>query len=181
MLFRPIPLVVLGLIVLGGLIAPAQATQLSAVAAPTLKWQYGGCNAPPHYCDTGWYASPAVADLDGDAKPEVIWASYDLFTLNGENGSVQWTASGSARACGAVDAGDVARTVDVADGAGEDRLGRAKGEAIAETADAEGISVAMEGQRAAATGPADDEAGSHRGVCRPRRLLAHSVNLTTLR
>ncbi len=39
-----------------------------------------------------------MADLDGDAKPGVIWASYDLFTLNGEDGSVQWTANGSARA-----------------------------------------------------------------------------------
>ncbi len=45
MLFRPISLIVLGLVALGGLLAPAQATQISAVAAPTLKWQYGGCNA----------------------------------------------------------------------------------------------------------------------------------------
>jgi hypothetical protein len=98
MLSRLTPLVLLGLLALGGLLAPAQAAQVSAVAAPVLKWQYGGCNAPPHYCDTGWYASPAVADLDGDNKPEVIWASYDLFTLNGENGTVQWTAPSGARA-----------------------------------------------------------------------------------
>src|SRR6185295_18478780 len=98
MSFRPTLLVLLGLAALGGLLAPARAAQLGAVAAPTLKWQYGGCSAPPHYCETGWYASPAVADLDGDSKPEVIWASYDLFTLNGENGSVQWQAASGARA-----------------------------------------------------------------------------------
>src|SRR5262245_23184422 len=97
MLFRLTPLALLGLIVFGGLLAPAQAANLSAVAAPVLKWQYGGCNAPPHYCDTGWYASPAVADLDGDNKPEVLWGVYDLFALNGENGSVQWTASNGSR------------------------------------------------------------------------------------
>jgi FG-GAP-like repeat/FG-GAP repeat len=97
MLFHRTTLVLLGLVALGGLLAPARAANVSAVAAPVLKWQYGGCSAPPHYCDTGWYASPAVADLDGDGKPEVIWGGYDLFALNGENGSVQWTAPNSSR------------------------------------------------------------------------------------
>lgn len=75
----------------------AQATHLSAVSAPVLKWQYAGCNQPPHYCDVGWYASPAVADLDKDGKPEVLWANHDLFAINGEDGTVQWSADGSAR------------------------------------------------------------------------------------
>jgi hypothetical protein len=95
--FRSTLLTFIGLVILGGLLAPARAAQVSAVAAPVLKWQYAGCNAPPHWCDTGWYASPAVADLDGDSKAEVIWGHYDLFAINGENGSVQWTAQGSAR------------------------------------------------------------------------------------
>ena len=43
----------------------------SARAQPVEKWQAGGCNGG--YCDTGWYASPAVADLDGDGSMEVIW------------------------------------------------------------------------------------------------------------
>src|SRR5262245_18967094 len=98
MRFRPTLLVMIGIVVLGGLLAPAQAAQVSAVAAPVLKWQYAGCNAPPHYCEIGWYASPAVADLDGDNKPEVLWASYALFAINGENGSVQWTAPNGSRA-----------------------------------------------------------------------------------
>jgi outer membrane protein assembly factor BamB len=74
-----------------------RAAPAAAVAAPTLKWAYGGCQAPPHYCETGWYASPAVADLDGDGKAEVIWGGYKLFALNGEDGSTQWSANNSQR------------------------------------------------------------------------------------
>src|SRR5262245_2662952 len=94
---RPKLLVALGCMLLGGLLAPVRAATPSAVAAPVLKWQYGGCATPPHYCDTGWYASPAVADLDGDGKPEVIWGNSDLFVLNSEDGSVQWSAPNGSR------------------------------------------------------------------------------------
>jgi hypothetical protein len=38
--------------------------------AITQKWQR--CY-PGLWCETGWYASPAVADLDKDGKPEVLW------------------------------------------------------------------------------------------------------------
>ena len=64
------------------------------VSAPILKWQYGGCIAGP-YCDTGWYSSPAVADLDGDGQPEVIWGAYDVVALNGAD---RQPASGERRA-----------------------------------------------------------------------------------
>lgn len=60
-----------------------------AVAAPVLKWQHGGCYSS--WCETGWYSSPAVADVDGDGAPEVIGAAYSLFVLNGEDGTVQWS------------------------------------------------------------------------------------------
>ncbi len=69
--------------------APPPATAEGALAAPVLKWQRGGCYSS--WCETGWYSSPAVADLDGDGKPEVIGATYSLFVLNGEDGSVQWS------------------------------------------------------------------------------------------
>jgi len=59
------------------------------VQAPVLKWQHGGCYSS--WCETGWYSSPAVADLDGDGTMEVIGAAYTLFVLNGEDGSLQWS------------------------------------------------------------------------------------------
>lgn len=60
------------------------------IAAPILKWQHGGCYSS--WCETGWYSSPAVADLDGDGTAEVIGSPYSLFVLNGENGTEQWSA-----------------------------------------------------------------------------------------
>jgi len=62
----------------------------SAIQAPQLKWQRGGCYAS--WCETGWYASPAVADLDSDGTMEIIGAAYALFALNGEDGTEQWRA-----------------------------------------------------------------------------------------
>ena len=62
--------------------------QAQAIQAPVLKWQRGGCYAT--WCETGWYSSPAVADLDGDGTMEGIGGAYTLFVLNGEDGSEQW-------------------------------------------------------------------------------------------
>ena len=70
----------------------APVAQSPGVSAPVLKWQYGGCLSGP-WCDTGWYSSPAVADLDGDGQPEVIWGGYDVVALNGTDGSLKWRAS----------------------------------------------------------------------------------------
>ncbi|MBL8057784.1 MAG: VCBS repeat-containing protein [Anaerolineales bacterium] len=77
--------------------APAQTAPEApaALGAPVLKWQRGGCFSS--WCQTGWYASPAVADLDNDGQPEVIWGSYDLTVLNGADGSLQWRASNGSR------------------------------------------------------------------------------------
>lgn len=60
------------------------------IAAPVLKWQRGGCTS---WCMTGWYASPAVADLNGDGWPEVIWASYNIWALDGRTGNVIWNVA----------------------------------------------------------------------------------------
>jgi uncharacterized repeat protein (TIGR01451 family) len=68
--------------------AGTMAAPLSDVQTPVLKWQRGGCYAT--WCETGWYSSPAVADLDGDGTWEVVGAAYTLFVLNGEDGSEQW-------------------------------------------------------------------------------------------
>ncbi|HRQ36460.1 MAG TPA: VCBS repeat-containing protein [Chloroflexota bacterium] len=84
------------IIVIGGLIMGIQwwshtivpPVAAGGIAAPVLKWQLGGCNGI--WCETGWYASPAVADLDNDGAPEVLASPYALFALNGENGAIQW-------------------------------------------------------------------------------------------
>ncbi|MCL5996317.1 MAG: VCBS repeat-containing protein [Chloroflexi bacterium] len=65
----------------------------SLVQAPVLKWQRGGCYTS--WCETGWYSSPAVADLDGDGAAEVIGSAYSIVALSGATGVLQWrVASG---------------------------------------------------------------------------------------
>jgi uncharacterized repeat protein (TIGR01451 family) len=58
-----------------------------AIQAPVLKWQYGECYSS--WCETGWYSSPAAADLDGDNQVEVVGAAYSLFILNGQDGALK--------------------------------------------------------------------------------------------
>jgi hypothetical protein len=57
-----------------------------AIQAPVLKWQQGGCYSS--WCETGWYASPAVADLNNDGSAEVIGAAYSIFIVEGATGSL---------------------------------------------------------------------------------------------
>src|SRR5947209_5395582 len=52
---------------------------------PVLRWQYGGCTSS---CQTGWYSSPAIVDLDGDGVSEVVAGTYDLVVLDGASGAV---------------------------------------------------------------------------------------------
>jgi len=63
---------------------------------PTLKWQRGGCFNS--WCETGWYSSPAVADLDADGRMEVIAAAYDLVILDGVTGALKHRAEHGSRA-----------------------------------------------------------------------------------
>ncbi len=76
-------------LVLAVLLTPAVASAAAppAVQPPVLKWQHGGCYSS--WCETGWYSSPAVADLDGDGAAEVIGGAYSLFLLNGTDGSLR--------------------------------------------------------------------------------------------
>jgi hypothetical protein len=67
----------------------------AAVAAPVLKWAYGGCFAS--WCERGWYASPAVVDLEPDGLPDVVWGSYDLVALRGVDGGLKWRAENGQR------------------------------------------------------------------------------------
>jgi hypothetical protein len=66
------------------------------IAAPQLKWQRGGCFSS--WCETGWYSSPAVADLNNDGQNEVIGSAYSIVALNGATGDRIWRiASGHDR------------------------------------------------------------------------------------
>jgi hypothetical protein len=85
----------LTLLLLAGFPTPTQAVPTRVVNAPVLKWAYGGCFSS--WCQTGWYASPAVANLDADPQAEVIWGSYDVVALDGLNGSLQWRAANGSR------------------------------------------------------------------------------------
>ena len=58
------------------------------IAAPVLKWQNGGCFTS--WCETGWYSSVAVADLDGDGTAEVIGSAYSIVVLDGQTGALEW-------------------------------------------------------------------------------------------
>lgn len=76
----------LGSLSLGALPGDANA----ALGAPTLKWSRCW---PGTWCETGWYASPAVADIDGDGQVEVLWGGYTLIAVNGASGAIEWHAS----------------------------------------------------------------------------------------
>jgi len=73
-----------------------QSPNPGGIPAPLLKWQRGGCYSS--WCETGWYSSPAVADLDGDGSKEVIGSAYSVVALDGATGELQWrVASGHDR------------------------------------------------------------------------------------
>jgi len=73
----------------GGTVIPVWSSPARQLTPPTgPEWDLGGCYAS--WCETGWYSSPAVADLDGDGAMEVIAAAYTLFVLDGETGDELW-------------------------------------------------------------------------------------------
>jgi hypothetical protein len=82
-------------LLLAALVLPSPVAS-AGLGAPTLKWAYGGCFSS--WCQTGWYASPVVADIDGDGAAEVAWASYDFVLLDGKTGSLEKRVAGSSRA-----------------------------------------------------------------------------------
>jgi uncharacterized repeat protein (TIGR01451 family) len=94
---NPSLLILVFLSIMGtGAVPRSQAASPQAVLAPVLKWQLGGCYAS--WCETGWYSSPAVADLDGDGSPEVIGSAYSIVVLDGATGALEWrVASGHDR------------------------------------------------------------------------------------
>jgi uncharacterized repeat protein (TIGR01451 family) len=69
---------------------------VSAAPAYTITPKWQRCY-PGNWCETGWYASPAVADLDQDGKPEVLWGAYTLLAVNGSNGTLKWNGTNTGR------------------------------------------------------------------------------------
>jgi uncharacterized repeat protein (TIGR01451 family) len=86
--------IILIFVLIGFAVSPlsttAQAPNEPAIAGiqkPVLFWSGGGCSGG--YCQTGWYSSPAVANLDTDPQAEVVGAAYSIYVLDGKNGSTQ--------------------------------------------------------------------------------------------
>jgi hypothetical protein len=73
--------------------------------APVLKWQKGGCFST--WCQTGWYSSPAVANIDNDPQLEILAGTYDLTALDGETGALQWRVSSANRVWSSVAIADL--------------------------------------------------------------------------
>jgi hypothetical protein len=96
-----------------GLLALAPAAH-AALGTPVFEW----ARCQPAFCETGWYASPAVADIDGDGQVEVLGGGYRLLAVNGSTGAIEWAyPTGALRSGWPVDVfgGFEMRTLAVAD------------------------------------------------------------------
>ena len=67
---------------------PSVSMTTPPIQAPVLKWKHAGCYSS--WCETGWYSSPAVADLEGDGNIEVIGSTYTIFVFDGSTGNLEW-------------------------------------------------------------------------------------------
>ena len=94
----------------------------TALKAPVLKWSYGGCFSS--WCQTGWYSSPVVANIDGDPQGEVVAGMYDLVALDGETGELQWRAENDSRVWPGVALVDLTGdgSLEIVTGRGNDQL-----------------------------------------------------------
>lgn len=71
-----------------------RSTIVPTFGAPELLWARGGCAAGG--CQTGWYASPALVDLDADGTTEIVWGGYDVVALDA-GGLLRWRAPSGGR------------------------------------------------------------------------------------
>lgn len=58
------------------------------IGQPVLKFAYAGCYSS--WCETGWYSSPAIINIDDDSQAEIIASAYSLWALDGATGQLQW-------------------------------------------------------------------------------------------
>ncbi len=98
MKFKPFLPILILILLFGSRIATVQSQGTSftylplIVRAPqvSLKWAYGGCYSS--WCETGWYSSPALLDVNGDGTDDVIASAYSLVALDGSTGKLLWRA-----------------------------------------------------------------------------------------
>ena len=83
------PIILICMLTASGI--PSHVGATPGFGSPVLKWQLGGCYSS--WCETGWYSSPATADLDGDGQVEVIASTYSIFVLDGSTGALEWQMS----------------------------------------------------------------------------------------
>jgi uncharacterized repeat protein (TIGR01451 family) len=79
-----------------GTLGAIQHLVTAAPAAYTITQKWQRCY-PGNWCETGWYASPAVIDVDQDGTPEVLWGGYTLLSINGSSGALEWNSSQTGR------------------------------------------------------------------------------------
>lgn len=88
----------LTLALLGVCMTPARAaSDTSTVLSPTLQYTYVGQHVVTADGQFAWIeesydSTPAVVDLDGDGRMEILCASYTLFCVDGATGQVKWQA-----------------------------------------------------------------------------------------
>ncbi|MGM9550832.1 MAG: FG-GAP repeat domain-containing protein [Clostridia bacterium] len=60
----------------------------SAAIQPTLK--YSNAGTFPLWTEESYYSAPAVCDIDGDGKDEIIFSNYTITVLDGATGKTEW-------------------------------------------------------------------------------------------
>jgi len=59
----------------------------AVLGTPVFQWQ----RCPAGFCETGWYASPAVSDIDHNGVVDVLWGGYTLLSVRGDTGMIEWS------------------------------------------------------------------------------------------
>ena len=52
--------------------------------------KYSNAGTLSNWTEESYYNSPAVCDLDGDGRLEIIFSNYSITVLDAESGSVKW-------------------------------------------------------------------------------------------
>ncbi len=72
------------------------------------RWAYGGTYQ--WWCEEGWYSKPAIADLNGDGKLEILAAAYSIVNVDADSGKLNWRVGSGFDRSNTVDESYVGRT-----------------------------------------------------------------------